>query len=280
MAFRLPAGLKDPPKVIKYPYHGNRVILSALANAPPEHDTTFYNASPIQKKYIAASMPFNELTQQDFWRMIYEQNSRVIVMLNNEDESYGDAYWPNLLNETTHYGPMVVTKTEQMRMRFYESTIRKFTITRTDVEHAEEKHVLHVHNTVWPDKGIPENIDAFADMVEYVKQEYEREQKQGTGPLVVHCLGGIGRTGSFLACFICLTNIMEGREVDLYQTLLALRAERAMMIQTKEQYKFCHRIVMELLSRSKRKFMTRGLSGVLRRCNPREPLRNRGTTFT
>jgi protein tyrosine phosphatase len=111
--------------------------------------------------------------------------------------------------------------------------VRKFALTRSDIPNSPTKHILHVHNTVWPDKGIPDNSEAFADMVEYVKQEYDRERKANTGPLVVHCYGGIGRTGSFIACFTCLSCIHEKTEVDLFKTLVSMRGERAMMIQTR-----------------------------------------------
>jgi len=266
LVFHTGEGLKDPPKIVPNPYHGNRVALTPLVDAPPEHDTTFYNASYIRKgQFIAASMPHNDVTRQDFWRMIYEQDTRLIVMLNLEDESHGDAYWPNELKTTMHMGPMAITKVEQMRMPFYESTVRKFTLSRTDQPDAPEKKVLHIHNTVWPDKGVPENVETFVDMVEYVKQEYENLCENKSGPLTVHCFGGIGRTGSFLTCIICLLKIRDKQQVNLFETVLEMRSERAMMVQTKEQYKFCYRIVMEFLSRTSRRTLQRGLSSALRR---------------
>jgi protein tyrosine phosphatase len=48
----------------------------------------------VEKEYIAAAMPHNAVTRVDFWRMVFEQNVHIIVMLNDEHEQSCQAYWP------------------------------------------------------------------------------------------------------------------------------------------------------------------------------------------
>jgi protein tyrosine phosphatase len=68
-------------------------------------------------------------------------------------------------------------------------------------------------------------------MVEYIEQE--RKAHSHAGPIVVHCYGGIGRTGVFLVSHIILTQIERHETVDVYGTTLKLRGDRARMVQTK-----------------------------------------------
>uniref|UniRef100_A0A914YIN0 protein-tyrosine-phosphatase n=1 Tax=Panagrolaimus superbus TaxID=310955 RepID=A0A914YIN0_9BILA len=65
------------------PYDQNRVLL----NNVQEGNTNFLNASPLlvpfaNRDYILTQGPL-ETTAEDFWQMVWEQNSRIIVMLNN-----------------------------------------------------------------------------------------------------------------------------------------------------------------------------------------------------
>lgn len=63
-----------------------------------------------------------------------------------------------------------------------------------------------------------------------------------SGPIIVHCSAGIGRTGTFIAIHILIKLIDEGAEaIDIQKTVLALRAQRSGMVQTEAQYKFVYK---------------------------------------
>ncbi|CAH1759141.1 18451_t:CDS:2 [Entrophospora sp. SA101] len=95
------------PNVSKYnrysnvlPFNCNRV---KLIRKRPGRTDDYINASYIRapydvKKYIVTQGPMKN-TLEDFWLMIWEQNSRVIVMLTKEQEKNiikCDKYWPDL----------------------------------------------------------------------------------------------------------------------------------------------------------------------------------------
>lgn len=95
------------------PYDYNRVVLRTLPNVP---DSDYINASHVDSylkpnAYIAAQGP-NENTIEDFWRMIWEQKSFVVVMLTKVFDFIRvmcNQYWPVELNKPERYGNLEVT---------------------------------------------------------------------------------------------------------------------------------------------------------------------------
>ncbi|CAI2738161.1 unnamed protein product, partial [Dicrocoelium dendriticum] len=61
-----------------------------------------------------------------------------------------------------------------------------------------------------------------------------------TGPLVVHCSAGLGRTGCFIALCIGCAQLRNEGIVDVLRIVSRLRLERGGMVQTNEQYEFIH----------------------------------------
>lgn len=95
------------------PYDYNRVVLKTLTNVP---DSDYINASHVDSylkpnAYIAAQGP-NENTIEDFWRMIWEQKTFVVVMLTKVFDFIRvmcNQYWPVELNKPERYGNLEVT---------------------------------------------------------------------------------------------------------------------------------------------------------------------------
>lgn len=68
---------------------------------------------------------------------------------------------------------------------------------------------------------------------------------RGTGPVVVHCCGGAGRTGTFIALYICIQKLKTEGTVDIFQTVRQLRTQRTAMVQTVDQYYFCYQALKD-----------------------------------
>ena len=71
-----------------------------------------------------------------------------------------------------------------------------------------------------------------------------------TGPIVVHCSAGIGRTGTFIVIDMILDQIdREGLdcEIDIHRTILMVRSQRSGMVQTEAQYKFVYYAVQHYI---------------------------------
>ena len=58
-----------------------------------------------------------------------------------------------------------------------------------------------------------------------------------TGPLLVHCSAGVGRTGTFVAFDILTKQAKAEEEVDVAACVVGMRHNRTQMVQTFDQYK-------------------------------------------
>ncbi len=89
---------------------------------------------------------------------------------------------------------------------------------------------VQLHYTEWPDFGVPSSPKPLVDIVQSLR---DGGSGSGTGSpaILVHCSAGVGRTGTLLALFKIVEEIDAGvEEVDVFETVLALRGERVLMV--------------------------------------------------
>ena len=60
------------------------------------------------------------------------------------------------------------------------------------------------------------------------------------GTILVHCSAGVGRTGTFLAVYKLWLDYINPnvKELSVFSTVLALRRQRCLMVQKKQQYAY------------------------------------------
>ncbi|XP_065805398.1 receptor-type tyrosine-protein phosphatase H-like isoform X2 [Labrus bergylta] len=203
-----------------------------------------YNSS---REYIATQGPLPS-TVNDFWRMIWEQRVKGIVMVTNCKESGKtkcEQYWPG--DSKPHmYGELVVTIRYEQKELFW--ILREFTVKHKNS--SEERTVKHFHFTAWPDHGVPQGTEVLIQFRGLVRQHIERE---GTGaPTVVHCSAGVGRTGTIIALDVMLQQLEKERAVSINAFVYKMRLSRPHMVQTKSQYVFLHQCIMDSLQQNER----------------------------
>ncbi|XP_040191411.1 receptor-type tyrosine-protein phosphatase alpha isoform X1 [Rana temporaria] len=225
------------------PYDHSRVHLSPIEGVP---DSDYINASFIngyqeKNKFIAAQGPKEE-TVNDFWRMIWEQNTATIVMVTNlkeRKECKCAQYWPDQGCWT--YGNIRVSVEDMTVLVDY--TIRKFCIQQVgDVTNKKpQRLVTQFHFTSWPDFGVPFTPIGMLKFLKKVKAC----NPQYAGAIVVHCSAGVGRTGTFIVIDAMLDMMNSEKKVDVYGFVSRIRAQRCQMVQTDMQYVFIYQALLE-----------------------------------
>merc|ERR1712037_251783 len=90
------------------------------------------------------------------------------------------------------------------------------------------REVTQMQCEIWPDLDAPDDPKVLVDMV------LKAQELQTTpSPLLVHCSAGVGRTGTFIALYKLWNDYYnpEVKTLSLLPTVVALRAQRSLMVQ-------------------------------------------------
>ncbi|KAL1955380.1 hypothetical protein VTO42DRAFT_8600 [Malbranchea cinnamomea] len=223
-------GLKNRYSNI-YPYDHSRVKLQGT----PKDCCDYINASHAQasrsnKRYIATQAPLPE-TFNDFWRVVWEQDVRVIVMLTAETEGAQlkcHPYWVS-----GDYGPihMKVITESTVPLQTHAAapgqtsgqigtdapfiTVRHITLSHANFPFQPLREVTQLQYSHWPDFGAPAEpshlLRLVAECDRFSNASNTRPLRadshmgldptapvpENTRNVLVHCSAGCGRTGTF-----------------------------------------------------------------------------------
>uniref|UniRef100_A0A4X2M1Y1 Tyrosine-protein phosphatase non-receptor type 13 n=1 Tax=Vombatus ursinus TaxID=29139 RepID=A0A4X2M1Y1_VOMUR len=192
--------------------------------------------------YIACQGPL-PTTVADFWQMIWEQNATVIAMMTQEVEGEKikcQRYWPDILGKTI----MVNDRLRLALVRVQQLTgfiVRALELQ--DIHTGEVRCVSHLNFTAWPDHDTPSQPDDLLMFISYMRHVHK------SGPIVIHCSAGIGRSGTLICIDVVLGLINQDLEFDISDLVRTMRLQRHGMIQTEDQYIFCYQVVLCVLRR-------------------------------
>lgn len=220
-------------------YHSKMGSESSYINA------NYIDAREIMKVpfvYIAAQAPLQN-TVIDFWQMIYQNNVFFIVMLCDTNEAGKEksaVYWP-VLHDVFDFGLFRVRNESENYQN--ESVYRTLTI---ESERYPKRSILHMQHTAWPDEGVPQASAPLMKMF----QTIGKSKKSLEAPILVHCSGGVGRTGVFIALHIALAQFqLEFEEIYLSNIVRFLKLCRSGMVHRKDQYVFLYYAVQREMER-------------------------------
>ncbi|KAM9587562.1 receptor-type tyrosine-protein phosphatase T-like isoform 2-T2 [Morphnus guianensis] len=219
------------------PYDHCRVVLQ-----PSDMGNGYINASYVDsyrspRFFIAAQGPLPG-TVVDFWQMVWQEKTSIIVMLTGlveQNKTKCEQYWPE---QEQVYGDFTVTLSNTRTTTGLVTRI--FCLQKAGC--ALPRVVQQLHYLLWPDHGVPRNPAQLLALVDVVNK---KGLEVPTGPVLVHCSAGIGRTGTFIALdFLLKMGKAEGK-VDVFHCVQRLREQRVSMVQTKEQYAFLYEVLLE-----------------------------------
>ncbi|XP_078196874.1 tyrosine-protein phosphatase non-receptor type 5 isoform X13 [Callithrix jacchus] len=207
---------------------------------PDDPLSSYINANYIrgyggeEKVYIATQGPIVS-TVADFWHMVWQEHTPIIVMITNIEEMNEKCteYWPEeqVVYDGVEITVQKVIHTEDYRLRLI--SLKSGT---------EERGLKHYWFTSWPDQKTPDRAPPLLHLVREVEEAAQQEGPH-CAPIIVHCSAGIGRTGCFIATSICCQQLRQEGVVDILKTTCQLRQDRGGMIQTCEQYQFVHHVM-------------------------------------
>ncbi|BES94359.1 PTPc [Nesidiocoris tenuis] len=210
----------------------------------PDGEDVFINANfvkgakSVEKFYIACQAPL-ENTVADFWKMIWEQQAQVILMLTdlheNGVEKCADYLPPSeVLDCHRVFGDLQVTlKKREVREKYIISSIQL-----RNLESNLWREVIHLWYTNWPIRGVPEDLTSI---IAYLIEA--RSYTRPGHPIVVHCSPGTGRTGTIIAIDTAIRDFETDRMVDIPKTVYGIRRDRAGAVQTNLQYYLIYQVI-------------------------------------
>ncbi|UYV78905.1 PTPRR [Cordylochernes scorpioides] len=165
--------------------------------------------------------------------MVWKENSPVIVMITKLKEKNKVKCEPYIPESEELYGKVRVVLLRTLPRDGY--TVRELSL---QCGQEPPRKILHFWFPTWPDHATPASVKPLLAMAQEVESA-----RHGSGPAVVHCSAGIGRTGCFIATIIGMQQLRAENMVDVLAIVCALRRDRGGMVQTAEQYEFVHHLL-------------------------------------
>ncbi|XP_064626454.1 receptor-type tyrosine-protein phosphatase T-like [Lineus longissimus] len=227
----------------------SRVVLTSLTDGWDDYVNAVYATGYGQKDtYIITQMPLPE-TMKDIWRIVHDTGISTIVMMNvvdDTDEFSTAVYWPQK-TERMVFGPLVVEglDVDNSNSDITVRSLRLSKMVRKGGKHVSDRMVRHFQLQTWPNgqptPSSPESIVELLQMVEKWQQKVENKK------ILVQCRDGASQSGVFCLAHSVIEKVKVDHEVDVFQYLRLLRTSRSQLVNTYEQYKFIHEVVLKYL---------------------------------
>ncbi|CAI9717074.1 receptor-type tyrosine-protein phosphatase C isoform X1 [Octopus vulgaris] len=213
------------------PFDHSRVQLDVIDDDP---FTDYINANYItgynqEKEYIACQGPLIH-TVDDFWRMVWQENINLIVMLtlceeNGKHKCY--PYWPKKEKLKVISRDLLLETDVVINHEYYnESSI----LVNMD---EESRIVKHLHFQKWPDFSATVDPTVLINFIKIIRSHFTQS------PILVHCSAGVGRTGTLIAVDYMMQYVRDHTlddSVDLFSFVYKMRENRPQMVQNQDQY--------------------------------------------
>ncbi|KAG8039250.1 hypothetical protein G9C98_003557 [Cotesia typhae] len=228
----------------------SRVVLHQTNDGSDYINANYISGFELKKKFIATEQPIAS-TLGNFWTMVFQENTCVIVMLNGSEEEAQQSY-PYLFPSQSEIiaGDFIIKQKEINLETYYTETVLIITHLKT----GGSKRVSHLKYLNWPEHTFPheKEILQFVRIMNERNAEFiidaEMNNQRMPGPIVVHGNAGIRRTVTFCAIDICLFEAVIKRTVSIPSVVLRTRQQRNFSFPALSYYMYVHSVLLYFLS--------------------------------
>lgn len=214
---------------VKIDHDDHDYINASFVDGFSEKNLFIATQGPLGDTEVSVSSGRRFSTVRDFWKMVWGQDVRCIIMLTQCVENCRPKcaqYWPSSVEDSETFDEITVDliSTTDDPISF----LREFIVQKGE----EKRRISQFHFKEWEDAKAPESCEHLLDFVERIKKGNHKS------PILVHCSAGVGRTGVFIALYNLLTQLDQPSttHLDVFKTVTRLREQRVRMVQTIEQY--------------------------------------------
>ncbi|KAJ5180756.1 hypothetical protein N7492_003966 [Penicillium capsulatum] len=215
-----------------YPFEHSRVHLEGIPNGECDYvNANFIQGELTNRRYIATQAPVPD-TFNDFWRMVWEQDVRLLVSLTSEYErgqvkchpywrsgNYGPfkvkAYseqFVNVESKGSEIDPTAAPQgSDKQNPEIDDSNenpvliVRHFSLYHTAYPFKPLRDITQLQYPFWPDFGTTSQPTHLLNLIEQCDKVARANSPADSGntapdgqrPILVHCSAGCGRTGTF-----------------------------------------------------------------------------------
>ena len=217
----------------------NRVILQK-ADGNDYINASRLNDEYLDRSWIVTQGPMDH-TVEDFWQMVWQEDTRLIVMLTKTFEVVRlmcSQYWPLHLKAKETYGDFEVELIKEERFAHYQVRHLKLTYNEQD------RIIFQFHYLSWPLSAQPDS----ANLLLFRRHIRSQMVAQGIqGPPVVHCHDGGGRSGTFLAIESNLSMAEDKGLVDILGCVKWLQGQRAQLVSHSVFYRLIYDVLEDFI---------------------------------
>ena len=178
--------------------------------------------------------------------MCYTYDVKIIVMLCKLDEDYKEKcanYWDA---KTKNY--KIEKTVDTIRV---DKDLRMRILKITNNNNSMPKKIIQLHFIGWPDHSAPKEI--YESLIKIINMIDKYKEKS---PVIVHCSGGIGRTGTFISIYNLyheIVNQINNKNIseikfNIMNLVRKLKEMRLYLVENQTQYTFIYIVANILLN--------------------------------